>query len=138
MAHYDFDMGILGAGAAGLTVAAGAARAGAKVLLVEKTGRLGGDCLYYGCVPSKTLIKTAYVYHLMREAARFGLPEVRPPRPVYSEISRRIQSVIVAIQQHDSPERFCSLGVRVEHGSCAFVDDHSIRSKTSFFRHGTG
>ncbi len=59
MAHYDFDIGILGAGAAGLTIAAGAARAGGRVLLVEKEHRLGGDCLYYGCVPSKTLIKTA-------------------------------------------------------------------------------
>ena len=48
MAHYDFDIGILGAGAAGLTIAAGAARAGGRVLLVEKEHRLGGDCLYYG------------------------------------------------------------------------------------------
>ena len=127
MTHYDFDMGILGAGAAGLTIAAGAARAGAKVLLVEKTDRLGGDCLYYGCVPSKTLIRTARVYHLMREAQKFGLPDVREAKPDYSAIARRIQSVIAAIRQHDSPERFCSLGVRVEHGSCAFLDDHSIR-----------
>jgi pyruvate/2-oxoglutarate dehydrogenase complex dihydrolipoamide dehydrogenase (E3) component len=126
MAHYDFDMGILGAGAAGLTVAAGAAQVGAKVLLVEKSDRLGGDCLYYGCVPSKTLIKTAQVYHLMREAGRFGLPVVQVPRPIYSEIAARIQSVIAAIQQHDSPERFCALGVMVEYGPSTFVDDHSI------------
>ena len=76
MANYDFDIGILGGGAAGLTVAAGAAQAGAKVLLVEKEGRLGGDCLYYGCVPSKTLIRSAQVYHLMKNASQFGLPEV--------------------------------------------------------------
>ncbi len=131
--HYDFDMGILGAGAAGLTVAAGAAQAGAKVLLVEKTDRLGGDCLYYGCVPSKTLIKTAKVYHLIGETVKFGLPEVQAPRPTYSTIAARIQSVIAAIRQHDSPERFCSLGVMVEHGSPAFVDDHSIRLKGTHF-----
>ena len=81
MAQYDFDMGILGGGAAGLTVAAGAAQAGAKVLLVEKEGRLGGDCVYYGCVPSKTLIRSAQVYHLMKNADRFGLPETSLRRP---------------------------------------------------------
>jgi len=62
MASYDYDIGILGAGAAGLTVASGAAQLGAKTLLIEKDNALGGDCLHYGCVPSKTLIKTASVY----------------------------------------------------------------------------
>ena len=74
MANYDFDIGILGGGAAGLTIAAGAAQAGAKALIVEKEDKLGGDCLHYGCVPSKTLIRTAQVYHLMKNARRFGLP----------------------------------------------------------------
>ena len=54
MAKYDFDIGVIGAGAAGLTVAAGSAQLGAKTLLVEKAKELGGDCLHYGCVPSKT------------------------------------------------------------------------------------
>lgn len=75
MLDYDFDVGILGGEAAGLTVAAGAAQLGAKTLLVEKEEVLGGDCLYYGCVPSKTLIRTAHVYHLMNNAASFGLPQ---------------------------------------------------------------
>ncbi len=61
MATYEYDMGIIGGGAAGLTAAAGAAQLGAKVLLVEKERELGGDCLHYGCVPSKTLIKCAKV-----------------------------------------------------------------------------
>jgi pyruvate/2-oxoglutarate dehydrogenase complex dihydrolipoamide dehydrogenase (E3) component len=74
MPGYDFDIGILGGGSAGLTVAAGAAQLGAKTLLVEKEKKLGGDCLHFGCVPSKTLIRTAHVYHLMRSAERFGLP----------------------------------------------------------------
>ncbi len=133
MAHYDFDIGILGAGAAGLTIAAGAARAGGRVLLVEKEHRLGGDCLYYGCVPSKTLIKTARVYHLMKEAKRFGLPQVTIAPPVYTGIAERIRSVIAAIQAHDSEERFCGLGVRVEYGTPAFVDEHSISLKGSRF-----
>jgi pyruvate/2-oxoglutarate dehydrogenase complex dihydrolipoamide dehydrogenase (E3) component len=126
MAHYDFDIGILGAGAAGLTVAAGAAKAGARVLLLEKGHRLGGDCLYYGCVPSKTLIKTARVYHLMKDARRFGLPQAALPPPVYAGIAERIQAVIAAVRAHDSEERFCGLGVRVEYGEPAFVDEHSV------------
>ena len=133
MAHYDFDIGILGAGAAGLTVAAGAAKAGARTLLLEKEHRLGGDCLYYGCVPSKTLIKTARVYHLMKEARRFGLPEAAVAPPVYAGIAARIQAVIAAIQAHDSEERFCGLGVRVEYGNPAFVDEHSVGLKGSRF-----
>ncbi len=126
MAQYDFDMGILGGGAAGLTVAAGAAQAGAKVLLVEKAGRLGGDCVYYGCVPSKTLIRSAQVYHLMKNASRFGLPEVEPGIPDYGNIAKRIQSVISTIRKYDSEERFCNLGAKVAYGNASFVDEHAI------------
>ncbi len=126
MAKYDFDMGILGGGAAGLTVAAGAAQAGAKVLMVEKEGRLGGDCVYYGCVPSKTLIRSAQVYHLMKNADRFGLPEMNLRRPDYREVAKRIQSVISTIRKYDSEERFCSLGAKVEYGNASFVDEHVI------------
>ena len=126
MANYDYDIGIIGGGAAGLTIAAGAAQAGAKVLVVEKEDRLGGDCLHYGCVPSKTLIRTAQVYHLMKNAGRFGLPATDLQRPDFRKISARIQSVIGTIQKHDSEERFCSLGAKVEFGQATFADDHSI------------
>lgn len=126
MSRYDFDIGILGGGSAGLTIAAGAAQFGAKTLLIDKEGRLGGDCLHYGCVPSKTLIKTAHVYHLMKNAPRFGLPqhEIRPVD--FRDVSNRIQSVIAAIQKHDSVERFCGLGAKIEFGSAAFRDEHTI------------
>jgi pyruvate/2-oxoglutarate dehydrogenase complex dihydrolipoamide dehydrogenase (E3) component len=126
MANYDYDMGIIGGGAAGLTIASGAAQAGAKTLIVEKEDRLGGDCLHYGCVPSKTLIKTAQVYHMMKNAGRFGLPAPDLQRPDFREISTRIQSVVGTIQRHDSEDRFCSLGVKVEIGQARFADDHSI------------
>lgn len=126
MATYDYDMGILGGGAAGLTIAAGAARAGAKTLLVEKEEKLGGDCLHYGCVPSKTLIRTAGVYHLMRNAARFGLPAIAAPRPDFREIAGRIRAVIGEIQKHDSEERFCGLGAKIRFGEAHFVDDHTV------------
>jgi pyruvate/2-oxoglutarate dehydrogenase complex dihydrolipoamide dehydrogenase (E3) component len=79
MKKYDFDIGIIGGGAAGLTVASGAAQLGAKTLLIEKESELGGDCLHFGCVPSKTLIKTSRVYHQMKHAKDYGLPEIDIP-----------------------------------------------------------
>ena len=127
MADYDFDMGIIGGGSGGLTVTAGAAQFGAKTLLVEKENELGGDCLHYGCVPSKTLIRTAHIYHFMRNAKAFGLPPVDLPPVDYREIRKRIQSVINTIQKHDSEERFCSLGAKVGIGSPTFSDEHAIR-----------
>jgi pyruvate/2-oxoglutarate dehydrogenase complex dihydrolipoamide dehydrogenase (E3) component len=127
VSKYDFDIGILGGGAAGLTVASGASRFGAGTLLIEKEKALGGDCLHYGCVPSKTLIRTAYVYHLMKNAKRFGLPDIEIKPVDYRDVARRIQSVIDIIQKHDSEERFCKLGVKVEFGNAAFVDDHAVR-----------
>ena len=93
MAAYDFDIGVIGGGAAGLTVTAGAAQLGAKVLIVEKEPQLGGDCLHYGCVPSKTLIHSAHVYHQIRHAVRYGLPEVVPPPVDFSKVAARIQQV---------------------------------------------
>ena len=127
MPNYDFDMGIIGGGAAGLTVSAGAAQFGAKTLLVEKEKELGGDCLHFGCVPSKTLIRTAHIYHFMRNSKAYGLPAVHLPPVDYREVKKRIQSVISAIQKHDSTERFCSLGAKVEFGNPTFIDEHTIR-----------
>jgi pyruvate/2-oxoglutarate dehydrogenase complex dihydrolipoamide dehydrogenase (E3) component len=126
MAEFDYDIGIIGGGAAGLTVASGAAQLGAKTLLVEKEKALGGDCLYYGCVPSKTLIKTAYVYHLMKNGPQFGLPAISPPPVDFREVSSRINSVINVIKKHDSVERFCKLGAKVEFGDPVFTDEHTI------------
>ena len=126
MANYDYDIGIIGGGAAGLTVASGASQLGAKTLLVEKERALGGDCLHYGCVPSKTLIKTAHVYHLMKNGPQFGLPEIKLPPVDFALVSERIRSVIGVIQKHDSVERFCKLGAKVEFGDPEFSDEHAI------------
>jgi pyruvate/2-oxoglutarate dehydrogenase complex dihydrolipoamide dehydrogenase (E3) component len=127
MPSYDFDIGIIGGGAAGLTVASGAAQLGARTLLVEKEKALGGDCLHYGCVPSKTLIRTAQVYHLMKNSRAFGLPAIEAPPIDFQAVKERIRSVINTIQKHDSEERFCSLGAKVEFGEPSFTDEHSIR-----------
>jgi len=127
MVTFDYDMGVIGGGAAGLTVTAGAAQLGAKTLLIEKEKDLGGDCLHFGCVPSKTLIRTAQVYHFIKHSKNFGLPGVSPPPVNYADITKRIQSVIQSIQKHDSKERFCELGARVEQGTPTFVDGHSVQ-----------
>jgi pyruvate/2-oxoglutarate dehydrogenase complex dihydrolipoamide dehydrogenase (E3) component len=127
MTNSDYDIGIIGGGAAGLTVAAGAAQLGAKTLLVEKEDRLGGDCLHFGCVPSKTLIKSAQVYHLMKNATEFGLPQAEVPDVNFKQIRHRIQSVIATIQEHDSEARFCKLGAKVIFGQARFVDEHIIQ-----------
>lgn len=127
MANYDFDIGILGGGAAGLTIASGAVQLGAKTLLVEKDTELGGDCLHFGCVPSKTLIRTAHVYHLMKNATHFGLPPVEVKPVDFREVSKRIQDVIGTIQKHDSQERFCKLGARVEFGNSSFINENTIQ-----------
>ena len=127
MPNYDYDIGIIGGGAGGLTVAAGAAQLGAKTLLIEKENELGGDCLHFGCVPSKTLLKSAHVYHLMKNSQKFGLPPVEVPPVDFKEVAQRIKSVVSAIQHHDSKERFCRLGAQVEFGQPAFTDEHSVR-----------
>ena len=127
MAAYDYDMGIIGGGAAGLTVASGAARLGARTLLIEKEEALGGDCLHFGCVPSKTLIRTARACHTMKNSRALGLPSVEVPPVDFVKVKERIQSVISAIQKHDSEERFCSLGVKVEFGAPTFSDEHTVR-----------
>ena len=126
MAAYEYDLGILGGGAAGLTAAAGSAQFGAKTVLVEKARALGGDCLHFGCVPSKTLIRTAGVWSLARRAKEFGLPEVALPPVSLAAVMDRVRSVVDTIQEHDSPERFCRLGAEVRFGSPRFVDDHTV------------
>jgi pyruvate/2-oxoglutarate dehydrogenase complex dihydrolipoamide dehydrogenase (E3) component len=125
MSKYDYDMIIIGGGAAGLTVAAGAAQLGAKTALIERE-RLGGDCLFYGCVPSKTLIKTAKVYHYAKNMKKFGLPEVDVPPCNLKSVMDHVRRVIDQVAVHDSIERFRGMGVDVIFGSPEFVSDHEV------------
>ncbi len=126
MADYEYDIGIIGGGAAGLTIAAGAAQLGAKTVLIEKEKKLGGDCLHYGCVPSKTLIASARVYQQIKNSYHYGLPRIELPPVNYKDVTARIQSVIDIIQKHDSEERFCKLGAKIEFGDAEFTDEHSV------------
>lgn len=126
MSVYDYDIGVIGAGAAGLTAASGAAQLGARTVLIEKEDQLGGDCLHFGCVPSKTLIKSAAVYHQIGRMREFGLPEIDPPPVDFSLVRARIERTIAKIQHHDSVERFTGMGVDVRFGDACFSDDHEV------------
>ena len=111
---FDRNVIIIGAGAAGLVSAYIAAVVRAKVTLIE-TREMGGDCLNYGCVPSKALIKSAKVAHQIKHADRFGL-EASNPSFSFNKVMQRIHQVITAIAPHDSVERYQSLGVEVLQG----------------------
>jgi pyruvate/2-oxoglutarate dehydrogenase complex dihydrolipoamide dehydrogenase (E3) component len=119
MAAPEFDLVVIGGGAGGLVVAAGGATLGAKVALVERH-RLGGDCLWYGCVPSKTLIKSARIAWEMRNAERWAIPAANP-RVDLAAVMERVADVIRGIEPNDSPERFRGLGVDVIQGDGRFV-----------------
>ncbi|HYT98412.1 MAG TPA: FAD-dependent oxidoreductase, partial [Casimicrobiaceae bacterium] len=134
-------MAVIGGGSGGLVVAAGGASLGAKVALVEKH-KLGGDCLWYGCVPSKTLLKSARVAYTMRNAARFALTP-HDPRPELPRVMERVASVIKSIEPNDSPERFRAMGVDVIFGSGRFIDGSTFevagrRLKAATFVIATG
>ncbi|MFS8085314.1 MAG: dihydrolipoyl dehydrogenase family protein [Acidobacteriota bacterium] len=119
MARTEFDIVVIGGGAGGLVVAAGGAALGAKVALVEKY-KMGGDCLNYGCVPSKTLLKSARVAHLMRTAGDYNIPP-HAPSPDIGHVMERVAAVIRGIEPTDSPERFRGLGVDVTLGAGKFI-----------------
>ena len=119
MASPEFDIVVIGGGSGGLVVAAGGSTLGAKVALVEKH-KLGGDCLWYGCVPSKTLIKSAQIAFEMRNAQRWALTPA-DPQPSLARVMERVREVIAGIEPFDSPERFRGLGVDVIFGEGRFT-----------------
>ena len=112
----ETDVCVIGAGSGGLSFSAGAVQMGADVILLEK-GEMGGDCLNYGCVPSKALIAAGRAAHAVRSAKRFGI-EVVEPTIDHEKVREHVKGVIADIAPHDSQERFEELGVRVirEHG----------------------
>jgi len=121
------DLVIIGGGAGGLVVASVAAQLGLKVSLIEKAQKLGGDCLHYGCVPSKTLIQTAKVASLMRRGPEFGL-DAFDFNVDMGKVNAHVQSVIDHIQHHDDPDRFREYGCEVLLGDGAeFVSPHTVR-----------
>jgi pyruvate/2-oxoglutarate dehydrogenase complex dihydrolipoamide dehydrogenase (E3) component len=104
------DICIIGAGSGGLSVAAGAAQMGARVVLIEK-GLMGGDCLNFGCVPSKALLAAGHAAHVQRHSDFFGIEPV--PKIDWKKVRAHVKGVIAAIEPNDSVERFEGLGVTV-------------------------
>ena len=115
----NVDLCIIGAGSGGLSVAAGAAQLGCKVVLVERH-KMGGDCLNYGCVPSKALIAAGHHAHAVRRAREFGV-DAGEPKAYFPRVMSHVKGVIAAIEPNDSVERFERLGVRVIKAEARFA-----------------
>ncbi|WP_428493378.1 dihydrolipoyl dehydrogenase family protein [Rhodopila sp.] len=120
----DFDLAVIGAGAAGLSVAAGAAQLGAAVVLIER-GRMGGDCLNTGCVPSKALLAASRAVRGVSDAARFGVI-ADPPVIDWDRLRAHLGGVIASLAPIDSEARFRALGATVLRGEARFVDPATI------------
>lgn len=118
------DICVIGAGSGGLSVAAAAAAFGVSVVLIEK-GAMGGDCLNYGCVPSKAMIAAGRRAHLMRNADPFGIAGVEPEID-FRKVNAHVHSVIASIAPNDSVERFTALGVRVIQEEARFKDRRTV------------
>ena len=122
---FDADLVVIGAGSAGLSVAAGAVQMGAGVVLIEG-GKMGGDCLNTGCVPSKALIEAARRAKGAASAKNLGV-SYRDVTVDYASVMRHVRETIAAIEPHDSQERFEGLGVRVIRGYAEFASKNSVR-----------
>jgi pyruvate/2-oxoglutarate dehydrogenase complex dihydrolipoamide dehydrogenase (E3) component len=119
------DLIVIGGGPGGLVVASVAAQVGLRVTLVEKSDRLGGDCLHSGCVPSKTLINAARTAHVARQGAATGLLTSMPGIDFERAIDE-VHRVIEKIQAYDDPERFRGYGCNVIFGAARFTGPHEI------------
>ena len=122
----NVDIAVIGAGSGGLSVAAGAVQMGASVLLVEK-GKMGGDCLNYGCVPSKALLAAGHAAHEARSGGKFGVFN-EEPKIDFTKVHEHVHNVIAAIEPNDSVERFEGLGVKVIQAAAQFVSPNEIQA----------
>ena len=123
-ARFDRNLIVIGAGAAGLVTAYIGAAVKARVTLIE-AHKMGGDCLNYGCVPSKALIRSASLAHQMRHGEHYGLQSTQPQFS-FRALMARIHAVIRTIEPHDSVERYTALGVEVLQGYARIVDPWTV------------
>ncbi|MEM5504544.1 FAD-dependent oxidoreductase [Shewanella frigidimarina] len=123
-AKFDRNMIVIGAGAGGLVTSYIAAAVKAKVTLIE-AGEMGGDCLNYGCVPSKAIIKSAKIAQQIRNAHHYGL-EDSTPEFSFKKVMARVHQVVADIAPHDSVERYTNLGVDVVKGYAKLIDPWTV------------
>ena len=126
------DLCVIGAGAGGLAVAAGAAQLGAAVVLVERA-KMGGDCLNFGCVPSKALLAAARLADLGRRGAGFGI-DYAAPRIDFAAVADGVRRVVAGLAPHDSAERFEALGVTVLRAEAHFTGPRLVRAGDTLIR----
>ena len=125
MSSYDYDAVIIGGGSAGLTASGIAANFGAKTMMIERD-RLGGDCTWTGCVPSKALLKAGKVAHHIRQAGRYGLVNGEPDID-FRKVIEHVHNIREEIyEEADAPEIFEAMGIDVVKGMAYFTDDHAI------------
>ncbi|WP_368186142.1 NAD(P)/FAD-dependent oxidoreductase [Aestuariibius sp. HNIBRBA575] len=143
MTHIKTDICIIGAGSGGLSVAAGAVQMGADVVLLEGH-KMGGDCLNFGCVPSKALIAAGKQAHVLSHGAELGVSDVAP-QVDYAKAKDHVADVIAAIEPMDSQDRFEDMGVRVirEYGvftghNTVQAGDHTITARRFVISTGSG
>lgn len=122
--RFDRNMIVIGAGAGGLVTSYIAAAVKAKVTLIE-AGEMGGDCLNYGCVPSKAIIKSAKIISQINQAEKYGLDSTTVTFS-FNKVIARVHDIIAQIAPHDSVERYTNLGVEVIKGYATFVDPWTV------------
>lgn len=123
---YEYDAVVIGGGAAGLTASGIAANFGAKTIMIEQE-KLGGDCTWTGCVPSKTLIKAASVIQQMKEGAKYGL-NISVDDIDTSKVMEHIDHIRKEVYEDaDKPEIFENMGIDVVSGSASFIDDRTLK-----------
>ena len=122
---YDYDVIVIGGGAAGLTASGIAANFGAKTMMIDRA-RLGGDCTWSGCVPSKAILKAAKVAHHIREASAYGILD-HPIKVDFPAVMRRIRHIREDVYEDaDKPEIYENMGIDVVQANASFVDDHTL------------
>lgn len=125
MSNYEYDAIVIGGGAAGLTASGIAANFGAKTMMIEKD-KLGGDCTWTGCVPSKALLKAGKVAQNIRNAGKYGLIDGEPEID-FKKVVQHVHEIRHDIyEEADAPENFEAMGIEVIPGTATFVDDHTI------------
>lgn len=122
---YNYDLIVIGGGAAGLTAAGIGANFGAKTMMVE-SDRLGGDCTWYGCVPSKTLLHAAKMANTMKQAKQFGAKTEETPLD-FEQVMQHIRQVRQDVyEEADHPDHFRDMNIDVQFGKASFIDKHTI------------